>query len=61
MQEREVSRGQRLELAQAGGEGGLGDETGVGGTAEMARVLQRNEILQLLQRREVGRCHGVGR
>jgi len=33
----------------------LGDETGFGGAAEMAVVLERDEILQLLQGREVNR------
>jgi hypothetical protein len=32
----------------------LGDEARLGGAAEMAVVFERDEILQLLERRQVG-------
>jgi hypothetical protein len=46
---------QRLELANAGGHGGLGDETGIRGPAEMAGILERHQILELLQSGQVSR------
>ena len=45
---------QRFELAQAGRQGRLGDEAGFRGAAEMPMLAQRDEILQLLDGREIG-------
>ncbi len=39
---------QRLELAEAGGQGRLGDEAGIGRFAEMPVLAQRDQILELL-------------
>ena len=44
---------QGFELAQAGGQRRLGDETGVGRLAEMAVLAQRDQILKLLDGREM--------
>ena len=44
---------QGLQLAQAGGQGRLGDEAGLGGLAEMAVLAKRDQILELLDRRQV--------
>ena len=44
---------QRLELAQTGGQGRLGDETGVGGSSEMPEAPQRDEVLELFYGRQV--------
>ena len=44
---------QGFELAQARGQGRLGDEAGLGGLAEMAVLAKRDQILQLLDGREV--------
>jgi hypothetical protein len=48
---------QRLELANARRQRRLGDETGLGGAAEMAMIAQRDQILQLLERGEIGASH----
>ena len=45
---------QRFELADAGGEGGLRDEAGIRRAAEMAVLVQRHQILQLLDGGQVG-------
>ncbi len=52
---------QRFEFAQTRRQRGLGDEARLGRAAEMAMVLQRDEILQLFERGEVGRRHGLAR
>ncbi len=44
---------QGLEFAQARGQGRLRDEAGFGGASEMAVLAKRDEILQLLERRQV--------
>ncbi len=41
---------QRFEIAQAGGQGRLRDEAGIGGTAEMPVFVQGDEVLELLER-----------
>ena len=45
---------QRLEFAKSGGKGRLGDETGIGRLAEMAMILEGDQILKLLEGRQVG-------
>ena len=45
---------QALQLAEARRQGRLGDEAGLGGLAEMAVLAKRDQILKLLDRREVG-------
>ncbi len=44
---------QRFQLAQSGRQGRLGDEAGVGRLAEMAVLPKRDEILKLLDGRQV--------
>jgi hypothetical protein len=36
----------------------LGDEARFGGAPEMPRIMEREQILELLQRRQIG-CHRV--
>ena len=50
----------RFELAQAGGQGRLGDEAGFRGPAEMRVLAQSDQILQLLEGRKVS-AHRVSR
>ena len=47
---------QVLQLAKARGQGRLGDEAGLRGLAEMAMLTKGDEILQLLDGRQVN-CH----
>ena len=46
---------QGFQIAQPGRQRRLRDETGVGGAAEMAMLVQRNKVLQLLERGQVRR------